>query len=165
MAGRPKINLQPSRTGKVLDILGWLALFMLWELTVSHYGRLPDIIPTHFNLAGHADRSGGKATILVLPVLATVLFVTMTVLNRFPWIFNYPVKITPENARVQYANATRMVRWLKLEIVIVFGLIFFKTIQTATDHSSFTGISISAIALCLIGVTLAYYLVRSIRNR
>ena len=61
---RPKITLIPSTADKLLEVLGWLILFVLWGYTISHYSSLPDTIPTHYNAAGEADGFGRKASVL-----------------------------------------------------------------------------------------------------
>jgi hypothetical protein len=47
----------------------------------------------------------------------------MTVLNRFPHIFNYTTTITEENALREYTRATRLVRYLKLTMVLILGIV------------------------------------------
>lgn len=63
----------------------------------------------------------------------------MTIVNRFPHLFNYPVKITKENAFRQYANASRMMRYLKFISVVILGVISFKTIPNAAGTSDELG--------------------------
>jgi hypothetical protein len=52
----------------------------------------------------------------------------MTILNRYPYLFNYPIAINSENALRQYTNSTRMIRYLKLSVVTIFTLIVLFTI-------------------------------------
>lgn len=135
MGERPKLKAELTTLDKTLEILGWTSILAVWFLTITNYTNLPDTIPIHYNGAGQADRFGGKATILILPLIATVLFVGLTILNRFPHIFNYPTNITQDNALSHYTNATRMIRYLKLIIVVIFGLIAFRTIQNANGKA------------------------------
>ncbi len=132
MNARPKIALKLSQTDKIIEISSFLILAILWILVVYNYAGLPAIIPTHYNALGEADRFGNKDNIFSLPIIATVLFVGMTFLNKFPHIFNYPTNITTENALGQYTNATKMMRVVKLAIVFIFALMTFKTIQAST---------------------------------
>jgi len=117
---RPKIKLVLTTTDKVFEIIGWLALLMLWILTIINYSNLPNMIPIHYNGAGQADGFGGKGVLFMLPLIASVLFIGLTLLNKFPHVFNYPTSITTENALRQYSNATRMIRYLKFIIVFIF---------------------------------------------
>jgi uncharacterized membrane protein len=160
MEERPKIKLELTTADKTFEIIGWLLVISVWGLTITNYANLPETIPTHYNGAGQADEFGGKATILTLPLIATVLFVGLTILNKFPHIFNYPTNITQDNALRQYTNATRMIRYLKLIIVVIFGLIEFKTIQNANGQADGLGIWFLPMTLGLIFIPLIYFVVK-----
>lgn len=134
MTERPRLKLKLTQADKTVEIIGWLLIFALWSLTFINFNSLPDIIPTHYNGAGVADGFGDKWMILTLPLVATVLFVAMTILNKFPHIFNYPTDVTAENALRQYTNATRFIRYLKVIIVLIFGLIAYQTIRHANGQ-------------------------------
>ena len=162
---RPEITLIPSTADKLLEVLGWLILFVLWGYTISHYSSLPDTIPTHYNAAGEADGFGRKASVFGLPVIATLLFIGITVLNWYPHIFNYPTTITQDNALRLYTLATRMLRYLKLVLVLVFGGIAFKTIQTATGESSGLGAWFLPLTAGLIFIPLIYFVIKSIKKK
>ena len=162
---RPKITLIPTTADKLVELLGWLILLALWGLTISHFSTLPDTIPTHFNASGEADGFGSKASIIGLPVIATLLFVGLTVLNRYPHIFNYPTAITEDNALRLYTLATRMLRYLKLVLVLVFGGIEFMTIQHATRKAAGLGAWFLPLTLVLIFIPLIYFVIKSIKEK
>lgn len=122
MNGRPKIKLELTTIDKVVEILGWVSILAIWVLIVTNYTSLPDTIPIHYNSSGQTDGIGRKGTILTLPLIATALFAGLTILNKFPHIFNYPASITENNALRQYTNATRLIRYLKFIIVVIFGI-------------------------------------------
>ena len=165
MGERPKLKLELTTFDKTLEILGWTSILAIWVLTITNYTNLPNTIPIHYNGAGQADGFGGKATILTLPIIATVLFIGLTILNKFPHIFNYPTNITQENALRQYTNATRLIRYLKLIIVVIFGLIAFKTIQNASGEADGLGIWFLPLTLGLIFIPLTYFVVKSFRDK
>jgi len=165
MEERPKIKLEHTKADKAFEIIGWVLVISVWGFTVKNYANLPETIPLHYNLAGQADGFGGKATILTLPVIATVLFVGLTFLNKFPHIFNYPTNITQHNALRQYTNATRMIRYLKLVIVVIFGLIAFKTIQNGNGEANGLGIWFLPLTLGLIFIPLIYFLIKSFKTK
>ena len=162
---RPKITLIPTTADKLVELLGWLILLALWGLTISHFSTLPDTIPTHFNASGEADGFGSKASIIGLPVIATLLFVGLTVLNRYPHIFNYPTASTEDNALRLYTLATRMLRYLKLVLVLVFGGIEFMTIQHATRKAAGLGAWFLPLTLVLIFIPLIYFVIKSIKEK
>ena len=122
--------------GKWLDGFGFLFLGLLWTYVLKSYFQLPDQIPTHFNFSGAPDGFSSRHMILLLPGLATLLFILLTLINRRPERFNYPITITPENAAYQYQLASNLIRALRLAMPIVFGLVAFSTIDSSEGHLS-----------------------------
>jgi uncharacterized membrane protein len=163
MNERPKIKLVLTFTEKAMELLGWIFILAIWAFTITHYTKLPETIPIHYNFAGQADGFGKKVTILILPFIATILFIGMTILNKFPHIFNYPTKITADNALKQYKNATQIIRYLKLIIIIIFGLIEWHTIRNANGQTMSLGIWFLPMILALIFIPLTYMVVKSIK--
>ncbi len=164
MNGRPKIKLKLTTTDKTFEILGWVSILTIWVLTITNYTNLPDTIPTHYNGAGQADGFGGKGSILTLPLISTVLFVGLTTLNKFPHIFNYPTNITADNASRQYTNATRLIRYLKFIIVVIFGLIALQTIRNANGRTDGLGVWFLPLTIGLIFIPLIYFAIKSFKT-
>ena len=164
MTERPKIKLELTTTDKALEFAGWVAVFVMWGLTIANYSSLPDTIPTHYGLTGKADAFGGKAIILALPFIATILFAGLTLSNKIPHRFNYPIMITNENALKQYTLATRMMRHLKLIIVVLFGYITFQTIQTANGQADGLGNWLLPVGLVVVFIPLTFYFVEARRG-
>jgi uncharacterized membrane protein len=158
MEKRPKMKLALKTVDKIFEIVGWGFTIMIWVLTITTYSNLPETIPTHYNGAGQADGFGGKATILTLPLIATILFIGLTVLNKFPHVFNYPTEITQDNAFRQYIYATRLIRYLKLIIVFIFGLIEFKTIQNANGEADGLGVWFLPLTMGVIFIPMIYFI-------
>ena len=157
----PEIELDLTITDKIFEILGWISLVAVWVFTIKNYDNLPDIIPIHFNGAGQADGFGGKGTILTLPIVSTILFTGMTVLNKFPHLFNHPTNITQENKLRLYTNATRLIRYLKLILVIIFGFIVFKTIQNVNGEADGRGNWFTPITVGMIFIPVIYFVIRA----
>ncbi|HET8809044.1 MAG TPA: DUF1648 domain-containing protein [Flavobacteriaceae bacterium] len=163
MSKRPKIKPILKPTDKWLEIVAWASLIFLWFWTFWNYTNLPETIPTHFNASGEPDAYGSKNTIFTLPIIASLLFLLLSVISRFPYKYNYPIKITSENATAQYANTARMMRVLKLSIMLVFLLINILTIRTATGEAEGLGWWFMLVVLGLIVGPMVYFLNRSYR--
>lgn len=146
-----------------IELLGWLLLAGIWFITITNFSELPETITIHYNTVGEADGLGNKWNILILPTIATVLLIGMSVLNRFPHDFNYAKNITEENAFQQYTQATRLIRFLKLSIVLLFGIIVFETIQSAPGDSYGFGMWFLPLTLVIIFTPIIVYLIRSTR--
>ncbi|MBZ5855513.1 DUF1648 domain-containing protein [Flavihumibacter profundi] len=130
MENRPKIKLNLSNLDNILELTSKVLLVVLWALTLFTYVKLPETIPIHFNASGKADNFGSKATLLLLPFLGTLFYLGLTQLNKYPHIFNYMTKITVDNAQKHYSTATRMLRFLKLAVLIIFSLLILLTYMT-----------------------------------
>lgn len=130
---RPKIKLTLKPIDEWLESLAIMGCVWLWIYCIRAYSILPETIPTHFNLKGVADDYGSKATIFILPSVATAIYLLITVLKRYPHIFNYMVKITVENAESQYRFATRMLRVVKLFVIVLFGIVCIMVTNATND--------------------------------
>jgi uncharacterized membrane protein len=165
MQNRPKIKLTLSKVDQVIETLGWVLLVGLWAIAGLSFSDLPDTIPIHFNIAGEADGFGSKNDIFFLPIIGTLLFLGMTRLNNYPHMFNYPTRITEENAPTQYAIATQMIRVLKLTIILVFGLILLGTLQYAKGNQNGLGEWFVPLTFGLIMIPTFYYLFKTLKNK
>lgn len=119
---------------KTLEAICMMALaLMAWVSWAALAGpdRLPGRIPIHFDLAGHTDGWGSPTTLLLFPAVAVAIYLTFTLVSRYPSAFNYPVTVTPENRGRLLAVALDMVLWLKTEMVCLFAWIENSAIQAA----------------------------------
>lgn len=123
MQEQPEIELKPERIDIILEVLGFTALALLWLLIIWEYMNLPDIIPIHFDMRGKPDDFGDKSAILGMPVISTFIFFILSIVQQRPQFFNFPVAITPENAKRQYTIAVRVMRILKGGIPMLFLMI------------------------------------------
>ena len=129
MKSKPKIKIKTTKGDKLIESSAWLLLIVIWSMTFYDYLRLPDIIPTHYNDIGMADGFSKKSMIFNLPLIATFLFIVLTILNNFPHIFNYPTQITEDNALHQYTRATRTMRALKVIVLILLGYNYYVSLN------------------------------------
>jgi uncharacterized membrane protein len=165
MEKRPKIKPEFDSIDKMVELAGLLTVLGLWGFTFINYPDLPATIPTHFNAKGVADDFGAKSSVFALPVVATIFYVGMTILNLFTQIFNYPVKITPENTLRQYGHATKLVRWMKLGLILVFFAIVVQTVQTAEGKAGGLGGWFLPLSLGLLFVPLVVFIFRMYQDK
>ncbi|MNI20943.1 DUF1648 domain-containing protein [Sphingobacterium paramultivorum] len=164
MNNRPRIKLRLTAADKVLEFMGWCVVLLLWYAVTVHYSKLPEIVPVHYNAEGKVDKFGPKSVLLMIPFITTVLYVAMTIINRFPHLFNYPVKITEENALQQYTSASRLIRYLKFIVVVIFGIIAFKSIPNVAATSEGLGTWFLPFVLLSVFVPVIYFLIKSVKT-
>jgi uncharacterized membrane protein len=146
---QPKIDVKPSSRDRKLMFLGWLLVATNGILVVAFYFDLPETIATHFNLKGEADGFGSKETIWLLPILNMVLYYGKTLLTTKvkPWHYNYPTKVTKQNAPKLYAGAINMMVWVNVSIAVLFLLI---TVHTILISKNVTAISLGWLILPMV---------------
>ncbi len=137
----------------------------MWCLTIVAVVKLPETIPIHFNFKGQADNYGNKIAIFFLPVVATIVYFGLTWLNKYPHVFNYPVKITVANAKAQFQVATRLIRFVKLSILLIFFLIILFTYLTAMGIANGLGIWFLPVVEGLLLVPVAIAITKSLKNK
>ncbi len=110
------------------------ALFFIWAVTAyAVYGPhpLPAQIPVHFDAAGHPNGWGRPAMLWLQPAMATIIFLLMSLVARFPSSFNFPVRVTRENRLRLEAIALAMIAWLSAEVACLFAWIQYFTLSLA----------------------------------
>jgi uncharacterized membrane protein len=165
MAERPKVNLPLTPTDRIVELSGWIALFVLWIGIWWYYPSLPDNIPAHFDVNGQVNRYDHKNTIFLLPAIGSIIVVGLTVLNRFPHLFNYPTTITAENALVQYTYATRLIRYLKTTILFVFLFLTYTTIQIAAGETNQLAPWFLPITLIAVFIPVVFFIIQSYKRK
>lgn len=133
---RPFIKVKKDKIDWILDSVTIIGFIFIWIYIVFHFTKLPDTIPTHFNLKGDVDGYGSKYTLWILPSVNTFLFILFRIMFKYPHKFNYIVKITTENAEKQYRLALRSMRIILMNITLLFGLIIAQVVEGAYQNNS-----------------------------
>jgi uncharacterized membrane protein len=141
----------------LIELIALTAIIFTMGLVISHWGQLPDSIPRHFGPTGKPDAWGSKFTVLLVPFASLVLYMGMTIMNRYPRLYNIPWKITPRNAVAQLTLSSLLMRVLKAEVGIMFTYITWKTIQVALQVDRGIGARFLFIMIGIIAATLVFY--------
>ncbi len=150
--------------GSVFEILAVVGLLLHALLVLATWNLLPESIPVHFNFAGEPDAWGGKTDLLLLLGLSVLFYVGLTWLARSPQKFNYPWKITEQNAARQYALASSFMRVLKLQTIWLFAIIALQTVGISFGLASGLGYLFLPLILAVTSATVIGYLVIASRS-
>ncbi len=162
---QPKIDLPTDPTNTWFRIATLATVVGMFAFAAISFPDLPERIPIHFNAKGEADGFGSKNTIWFLPVLTAVMAAILNFVSTIPHIYNYPSKITEENAPRQYAIASRMMVSLNFFIAVIFAYILWGTIQKATDQGSGLGSWFLITTLVVLGMLLLYFTLQMTKNK
>lgn len=164
-AHRPVLQIPFSQLEITLEVIAAVCLIGMWGVVLLSWPELPDTIPVHFNAAGEPDGWGSKITLFFLPAIGTFLFAVLTVLSRFPHVYNYPCSITPENARTQYSLARTMIVGLKAELVGLFLYLEWTIVNSGIGNGEGPGLWFLPVFLLVLFGTISYYLVKALKAR
>lgn len=164
-ADRPRVQLTLSGLDKALQLAGALVLAMFLVVVAATWASLPASLPVHFGLSGEPDSWGSRGEILVLPVIALLQFILLSVLARFPHRHNYLVTITAENAERQYRLVQRLLHALSLLLVLLFFALYLATWAIASQKLDRLPAVVMWLPLALIGCLLVWYWLRSRQAR
>ncbi|MBB6460137.1 DUF1648 domain-containing protein [Flammeovirga kamogawensis] len=154
---QPKAHITLDLYDRIIEIIGLLSLIVLFALPVYYYSVLPDEIPRHFNGLGEVNAYSSKKVIWILPFLGTLLYVGLFFMNKVPHIFNYPIKVTQENYKNLYKYATKQIRVLNTEVILIFLYITYTIIQIGLGIKIGMSLYFLPIVLVLIIATSVYY--------
>ncbi|MEM9261180.1 MAG: DUF1648 domain-containing protein [Bacteroidota bacterium] len=113
------------------------AVILSFAVVSFYYGKLPEQIPLHFGLGGEADSYGSKLFLWVLPVINLGLFYLLGLSTKSSYkFFNYPVKITEENAAAQHRIALEMVAILRLLCCLMIAYLVYAIVLAAMSGGS-----------------------------
>jgi hypothetical protein len=114
---RPKVDIKKSKFDKSLEILSFLMLLGSVTILLIFYSQLPEKLPIYFNTPFKgSDGFGNKILLWELPIILGIIVFIIYKLSQYPRIFNYPIKIKPENAEYNYKMASQMFRVLGFAI-------------------------------------------------
>jgi len=157
---RPKIKIEPSFSDRLLEIFTFVFIGIQWFFVVTKYSSMPEIIPIHYTWNGEADGWGGKWNLILTTSIGTLLSIGIYILNKYPHVFNYPVKITHENAKIQYKLAQRLMRIINLLMVLLFTHIIFEAMQINMGIEASKSWIFPLICVFLIVVLPIYFIVK-----
>ncbi|MHA7058404.1 DUF1648 domain-containing protein [Aquimarina sp. M1] len=157
----PIIKVKKEVLDIVLEVLTGLGLGVMVLIPIFYFNDLPEIVPTHFNIKGRPDDYSKKSMIWILPAIGWMLGISLYVLNKFPHAFNYPTKISGENAFQIYKDATRLIRMLNLIIIWSFVYVLYQSIRVAINKSEGLGSWFIPVFIGIIFSTIIYYILKS----
>ena len=153
----PRIPRYPN-TGfqKALNLFSVLALVFTFLYPLLKWNQLPDTIITHWGFSGQPDGWGPKGSVWAVPVASLVLYLPLTILERFPYV---PVKTTQKNEKWVYQNIKTMLILMKFLMTAEFAVITYHCVQEKNLSNLHT-----ALFLIFLFGSMIFFIIRSTRK-
>lgn len=164
MTGNARPKIRPSWTGadKILALIATAGVLLLLGAVPFAWQQLPERIPTHFGLSGEPDAWGGKGTLVILPIVGLILYVSMMALARVPHIYNYPVTITERNAEAQYRLGRKLLLTVNAFTTWLLACLVLEAISVALGRQGgLSPVFLVVLLVAPIGILIGYLILAS----
>lgn len=146
----------------VADALCLVLMIGSTAYLLARWGALPDRVPIHYGLTGKADGWIGKEYAWIHPCIMWVIFVFLSLAERFPRLCNTGgIKITEENRDRLYPLIGKLISTTKVLAVSFLSVI---VVDVAHGGGAVPPVLIAA-SLPLIIVNIAFWWVKMFLNR
>lgn len=156
MDDRPERTYTTGPVTAALRILGMIVTACAATTLLANYPSMPMTVPTHFNIRGEADAYGPKISVLWIVLVMVLVQTLLAWISTKPWIMNYPVGLTENNAQALYREGERLMVWVGLCVSLLFASI------TAAFFTTAAGLAASIAGASLV-IALATGIVRLLR--
>jgi len=146
------------------DILVTIICLIILVGTVIYlivsWSSIPDQIPGQFSADGTVARWDSKGILVIAPIISWVLFLGMSLVERFPQVWNTGVRVTEENQFRVYRAVKGLIRTTKLATVILFSVIVIIQSTAQSLPGWLMPVFLAALAILII-----YHIIRLIMAR
>lgn len=162
---RPVIKIPYSPLDVIFEILTVIGIVSVLLLLITKWKYIPNTVPTHFSASGIVDSWGNKWSLMTLPCVGILFYVLLTIVSKFPHIFNYPWPITEDNVQSQYRIGRLMIISLKAEMVWLFTYLEWQSIQVSIGKAQGLGIAFLPIMFLVIFGTMGVLIYKAYKAR
>jgi uncharacterized membrane protein len=153
---------------KAMEVVSLGLLAVLFWFTYSALNgpeRLPDRIPTHFDISGQPNAWGSPGFLWFLPVIGTGVYLLLTVLGSIRFRrYNLPVRVTESNLPFIQDQTILMVAWIKSEMLCLFAYLQWSILQSARNGAFRLSPMLIPVFLVVIFSTVGWNLTALIRG-
>lgn len=153
-----ELKVKKNRYDILVECVCLILLFGVFIYLFLSWNSIPDKIPGHYDAMGNVDRVGSKNELLVLPIISWIMYLGMTVIGKFPQIWNTGVTVTEENKERVYRVLKNMLSTIKLIIVAVFVYLTINSSQAISLSVWFV-----PVFLILMFGSIIYFIIKLVR--
>lgn len=126
------MKIKKNKYDIIINFLSLLCLVGTVIFLIISWQTIPDEIPGHYNAAGEVDKITDKNSLIVLLVVGWIMFIGLSVVEKFPQIWNTGIQVTEQNKEKVYRILKNMIGTTKLLVVLVFS---YLALQSTTGEN------------------------------
>ena len=151
---RPKVSHKLTPLEMAVEAGALIGIVANMLLFVYYWPKLPDVAAAGIGNTG-LSRSAMFSFVTLMPM---VIYLGATVMGFFPRWYQYPVKITPENAAREYGLAANMLRVVKAEVVICMLIVEWVLINIGMGQDMTLSPPFMILFLGLLALTILFFI-------
>lgn len=116
-----KIEIRKNVLDVSETIVSLLCLVGVAVYLLLAWGSIPDRVPGHYNALGEVDHWSGKSSLIVLPIISWLIFGFITLVERYPQIWNTGITVTEQNRERVYRLLKNLIALVKMFVLLMFA--------------------------------------------
>ena len=116
-----KIEIRKNALDVIETIVSLLCIVGVVVYLLLAWGSIPDRIPGHYNALGEVDHWSGKSSLIVLPIISWLIFGFITLVERYPQIWNTGMTVTEQNRERVYRLLKNLIALVKMFVLLMFA--------------------------------------------
>jgi uncharacterized membrane protein len=153
-----------SRAQWFFEGISLLLVIFMFAMVAVHWSQFPDRVPAHYGISGKPNGWHGKSFLLILPGIAAVVWIVITVSQRHPRLINIPFRIDRDSPEVQSVLRNMMIAE-KTTTALMFAWLMRGMVRTALGRADGIGQWFFPLTLVLIFAPPIVYLVKLLHLR
>ena len=126
------MEIEKNIIDRMTSIFCWVLIIGTGIFLLVYWNQIPEQIPGHYNASGEIDHITDKNSLFFLYFMTWLMFVILSVITKFPALWNTGITITEENKEKAYRILKDMLGILKS---IVVSLFCFLTVFSTTGDN------------------------------
>ncbi|MHC6180016.1 DUF1648 domain-containing protein [Clostridium sp. JNZ X4-2] len=126
------MKIKKNKYDIIVNFLSLLSLAGAVIFLIVSWETIPAEIPGHYNAAGEVDKITDKSSLIVLLAVGWIMFVGLSIVEKFPQIWNAGMQVTDQNKEKVYRILKTMIGTIKLSLALVFS---YLTIYSTTGKN------------------------------
>lgn len=141
-----------------LNILCVVMILVTIIIMIVSWNNIAEEVPTHIGVDGVVDETGDKKSVIMLPILNIIMFIMISVIEKFPSLWNIPIKVTEENKLKVYSITKSMI----VAVKFVFTAMFSGLAISIINGAKYTAL-ISAVSATIMFAIIIYSIIRILK--
>jgi uncharacterized membrane protein len=154
---------------RLVDFVSFVLLGLVLLVTgfaIFGPSKLPLKVPTHLNDLGLADAWAARSSYEVLPMIAVIAYLALTVFAAYSTLAKHAAEANPESGPPLEALVLKLITWIKVELMAIFLCLQLSSLHTVRHLDDPTSIWTTCMWAILAGVlgTVAWFVTAMIRT-